>query len=114
MLCSSNPRFFNFSISQFLNKTAMSNIIDFDSLYSFANDVTLDEALTELKRENKMRRQCYERWSRLEPQKIDAYKRQYVRSLAVQLVIASMEPIEFRRRLLAQSEPLPSLFKDNL
>ena len=76
-------------------------LIDFDFLDSHCNDVTLQEALTEIRRENKTRRSAYERWAKNQPSKIQTFKTQFTRSAAIEAVLATMSEKEWQRRLTA-------------
>lgn len=76
-------------------------IIDFDFLDAHCGDTTLEQALSETRRELKTRRTAYERWAKSQPSKTDTFKKQYAKLAAIKAVLATMDEKEFDRRLKA-------------
>ncbi len=76
-------------------------LIDFDFLLLHCDDITLEEALREIRRENSTRRKVFERWARGQPSKTNTYRKQFTASAAIATVLATMTKEEWRRRMTA-------------
>lgn len=79
----------------------MNKLIDFHHIESTCDDVTLGEALAEIKRENKTRQTAYARWAKAQPSKSKQYANQYRKTAAIAAVLATMTEVEWRRRMIA-------------
>ncbi|MCB0520167.1 MAG: hypothetical protein KDD27_14615 [Saprospiraceae bacterium] len=85
-------------------------------IHQDAFHVTLEAAKAEVKRENEIRNGtpskpgAFRRWAKQEPGKATTYEKQLARTIAVGLVLSTMDDREWARRLHAASKPQASLF----
>ncbi|HFA48083.1 MAG TPA: hypothetical protein ENJ95_03585 [Bacteroidetes bacterium] len=79
----------------------MKTQLDFDQLALDCKSVTLDEAIKEINRENKMRRSVFQRWAKAQPTKEATYEAQYRKTAAIAAILATMTEKEWQRRMTA-------------